>query len=60
MGYGPRRLQEQYLVGLHDALPLAAGIADQEVRVPHRLDRRATRRRDQPGQWASRWAGRSW
>ena len=24
-GYGPRRMQEQYLVGLHDALPLAAG-----------------------------------
>ena len=45
-----RRLQEQYLVGLHDALPLAVGIAYQEVGVPHRLDRRAPYRRDPVGQ----------
>ena len=41
-----RRMQEQYLVGLHDAPPLATRIAYQQVGVPHRLDRRATRRRD--------------
>ena len=35
-----RRMQEQYLVGLHDALPLAARIAYQQVGVPHRIDRR--------------------
>ncbi len=40
-----RRMQEQYLVGLHDALPLAARIAYQEVRMPHRLDRRTPRHR---------------
>ena len=50
LGYGPRGMQEQYLVGLHDALPPAAGIADQEVGVPHRLDRRTPYRRDPVGQ----------
>ena len=43
-------MQEQYLVGLHDPLPLAAGIAYQQVGVPHRLDRRAARGRDPVGQ----------
>ena len=47
---GLRRAQEQDLVGLHDALPLAAGVANQQVGVAARLDRRAARRRDQSGQ----------
>ena len=46
----PRRAQKQDLVGLHDALPLAAGIAQQQVGAPRRLNRRAPSRGDLRGQ----------
>ena len=44
------RVQVQDLVGLHDALPLTAGITQQQVGGPHRPDRHAPRRGDMPSQ----------